>query len=302
MYKEEQISRTCLGRSSRVLKDLLGECPEEYLNQVKHKTTTFEHRDDRWKKKGAKNIRPLSTVILNKNEKRPLIDDIKGFLDPETRRWYPDRALPYRRGYLLCGPLGTGKSSLSLPVAGQFDLNIYVVSIPNTADQRLKDLFDKLLEKCVVLLEDIDVAGVARSPDPETENSDDEKEAPRWKTFVTLPGLLNTLDGVASQEGRIVVMTTTHLKISTTRSYDLAALTSRQSSDLLTFGRNADRHGQDENLYSSRPKLQDCFPPYRGSQAEQLKHQAPGSRHWRGHSRSRRRSRLYAKQHQQSLG
>ncbi len=208
-HKEEQVSLTCFGRSSQVLRDLLGDCRDEYLNQIKNKTTIFEHRGERWKKTGAKEIRPLSTVILAEKEKQALIDDIKDFLDPETRRWYIQRALPYRRGYLLGGPPGTGKSSLSLSVAGEFDLDIYVVSIPNTTDQSLKDLFDNLPEKCVVLLEDIDAAGVTRSSSPQADDSDGEG-TPRRKDIVTLSGLLNTLDGVASQEGRIVIMTTNH--------------------------------------------------------------------------------------------
>ena len=38
----------------------------------------------------------------------------------------------------------SGKSSLSLSAAGEFDLDIYLVSIPDTTDQSLKDLFGQL--------------------------------------------------------------------------------------------------------------------------------------------------------------
>lgn len=209
-HKEEHISLKSLGRSSRMLKTLLAECREKYLNQIKSKTTIFEHRGDRWKKTGAKNIRPLSTVILSEREKKSLVDDVTEFLNPVTRHWYSDLSLPYRRGYLLSGPPGTGKSSLSFSIAGEVGLDIYIVSIPNTSDGGLRNLFDMLPEKCMVLLEDIDAVGMSRS-DSESDTSDGVKRSSTDKPSVTLSGLLNTLDGVASQEGRVVMMTTNYV-------------------------------------------------------------------------------------------
>lgn len=206
--KEEEISITCFGRSGQVLKDLLGECRDEYLSQIKNKTTIFENRGDFWKKVVTKEIRPLSTVIFSEKKKQHLIDDVKSFLDPETRLWYAKRTIPYRKGYLLYGPPGTGKSSFSLSVAGELDLDIYIISIPGVNDLILKDLFIKLPEKCVVLLEDIDAVGAARLSNPD--ESMDEPQS--LKKSVSLSGLLNTLDGVASQEGRILIMTTNHIE------------------------------------------------------------------------------------------
>lgn len=111
----------------------------------------------------------------------------------------------------MFGPPGTGKSSFSLSIAGELDLDIYVISIPSVNDQTLKDLFDGLPDRCVVLLEDIDAAGATRSRDLRSEDSDSEGDTGPRKKAVTLSGLLNTLDGVASQEDRILIMTTNHV-------------------------------------------------------------------------------------------
>lgn len=208
-HKEECITLTCLGRSSQFLKEFLDNCREEYLAQTQSKTTIFENRGDRWKRVESRSVRPLSTVILHEREKKPLMEDIRKFLGPEDRSWYFERKLPYRRGYLLSGPPGTGKSSLSLSIAGEFDLDLYVVSISNTTDENLKDLFGQLPGKCTVLLEDIDAAGASLSRQSDSEDSDNEKGTPR-KTGLSTSGLLNTLDGVTSHEGRIVIMTTNH--------------------------------------------------------------------------------------------
>lgn len=79
-------------------------------------------------------------------------------------------------------------------------------------DDHLESLFSALPGNCVILLEDIDAAiGVARrldvdiggGPQPMQQNFDGQN----LSTRCTLSGLLNVLDGVDSQEGRIVIMT-----------------------------------------------------------------------------------------------
>jgi chaperone BCS1 len=74
----------------------------------------------------------------------------------------------------------------------------------------LKTLFSELPEKCVVLLEDIDAAGAVCSRVSDSEDSDSDAEHKPQNARVTLSGLLNLLDGVASQEDRVLIMTTNH--------------------------------------------------------------------------------------------
>ncbi|KAJ6003700.1 hypothetical protein N7522_006392 [Penicillium canescens] len=211
-YYNEKISVTCLGRSSIILKDLLKECQDEYLSQIENRTTIFGHCGVQWKKEKAKEIRPLSTVILRESEKNPLIKDMKDFLEPQTRNWYSERSIPYRRGYLLHGPPGTGKSSFSFSVAGELGMDIYVVSIPSVDDESLKTLFEELPDNCVVLLEDIDAVGSVYCRDPVAKEPNTGLEPGTDKKGVTLSGLLNVLDGVASQEDRVLIMTTNHIE------------------------------------------------------------------------------------------
>lgn len=209
--EQEKVELTCLGRSPRVLKDLLQECRSEYLDQIRNKITIFGHHGARWKRERVKEARPLSTVILRESEKVPLVKDMRDFLNPRTRSWYARRSIPYRRGYLLHGPPGTGKSSFSLSVAGELGLDIYAVSIPTVDDQSLKSLFEELPANCVVLLEDIDAVDVAHSRDSTADTLAPGQEVSTAKKGVSLSGLLNVLDGVASQEDRILIMTTNHI-------------------------------------------------------------------------------------------
>ena len=153
------------------------------------------------------------TVILNKGTKEKLLKHIEEFLDQTSQRWYSNRGIPYRRGYLLYGPPGTGKSSLSKSIAGRFGLDIYILNLSAINEASLTSLFAKLPSRCVILLEDVDAVSLNR--DAETEDSRQavapSRERKPASGKVSLSAILNTIDGVASQEGRILIMTTNHI-------------------------------------------------------------------------------------------
>ena len=57
------------------------------------------------------------------DDRRTIVDDARAFLRLE--RWYAERGIPYRRGYLLHGAPGSGKTSLVRAVAGELRLPVY---------------------------------------------------------------------------------------------------------------------------------------------------------------------------------
>lgn len=56
--------------------------------------------------------RALSSVVLKKGVTTKIEEDLKDFL--ENRKWYKDRGIPYRRGYLLFGPPGCGNIQIAV--------------------------------------------------------------------------------------------------------------------------------------------------------------------------------------------
>lgn len=236
--EKEEISVSCFGRDPWVLKELLHDARMQFMKRDEAKTLIYRgtvragSTEPTWQRMMARVSRPFSTVILNEKVKQDLIDDVTDYLNPATRRWYANRGIPYRRGYLLYGPPGTGKSSLSLALAGFFKMRIYIVSLSSisSTEENLASLFAELPRRCVVLLEDIDTAGLTHTREEDKpqdfDNADD--STPRQglrgnekantnnnnnHAFrLSLSGLLNILDGVASQEGRVLIMTTNHLE------------------------------------------------------------------------------------------
>lgn len=242
LSEREEISLSSFGRNPQILKELLDECRQAFVKNDENRTIIYRGGskagsmgEPGWTRLVSRISRPFSTVVLDEVVKQKIIADMKDYLHPFTRRWYSNRGIPYRRGYLLHGPPGTGKSSLSFAIAGYFKLKIYIVSLNSGSmnEENLSTLFAELPKQCVVLLEDIDTAGLTHTRDDDDSDEDDENAGPQspltkaTKTLetmakkngsneqsgkVSLSALLNVIDGVASQEGRILIMTTNHIE------------------------------------------------------------------------------------------
>ncbi|KAF2771109.1 P-loop containing nucleoside triphosphate hydrolase protein, partial [Teratosphaeria nubilosa] len=159
-----------------------------------------------WDQGVARPARTLDAVTLDAHVKDPLVADVQNYLSDDTKKFYISRNIPWRRGYLFYGPPGTGKTSMACAMAGQYGLNVYLLSMTQTGinDETLVNLFEALPSRCILLLEDIDSAGIKREDmkkpvgnllDPDNKNK------------LTLSTLLNVLDGISAPEGRIVIMT-----------------------------------------------------------------------------------------------
>ena len=74
------------------------------------------------------------------------------------------RGIPYRRGYLLHGPPGCGKSSFIYALAGHLSFDICMLSLNSEGltDDRLELALSNVPQQAIVLLEDIDAAFVQR--------------------------------------------------------------------------------------------------------------------------------------------
>ena len=167
-----------------------------------------------WIDAGVKPSRPISSVILKGDEARSVLDDARAFLGLE--RWYAERGIPYRRGYLLHGAPGSGKTSLVCAIAGELRLPIYQLRLTGAGldDEAFQRLLAATSRRAVVLLEDVDAArgaavGSRTGREPSTPVGSPKRESTDGgsASLLTLPGLLNALDGVGAVDGRLLFMT-----------------------------------------------------------------------------------------------
>jgi chaperone BCS1 len=229
-----------LGWNLRPLREFTKLCHDF---RIKHLTgtTTVYFAGDRTDPYGngwqsvSKAIRRLDTIDMDEDIKSDLVRDAEYYYSDESRSFFADCGIPYRRGYLFHGPPGTGKSSFSAALAGHLSCDIYHINLStgSITDGTLHRLFLGLPRKCIVVLEDIDSAGIGREQGPPDERAEalQRLEASladshslsggmgpppqinihgrkvRRANTVTLSGLLNAIDGNASQEGRLLIMT-----------------------------------------------------------------------------------------------
>ncbi len=163
--------------------------------------------------------RSLDTIFIPDAQKARIVDDIQQFLD--SRDVYRRRGTPYRRGYMLEGPPGTGKSSIILSLAGHFDKPVYIIN-PSTLtdDNTLQRAFNAVEGNGILLIEDIDAVSVTEQrtekapaqPEPKKDLFGLPNAAPEEpkKSGITLSGLLNGIDGVIARDGRLLFITTNH--------------------------------------------------------------------------------------------
>ncbi len=140
---------------------------------------------------------PYAPLALNA-EARGLIAEARDWKAGE--QWYRDRGLPWRRGWLLHGRPGTGKTALIRAVAEDLDLPVYAYDLASLKNDELRERWAEMLTEapCLALLEDVDAVFHGRENMAVKEGG------------LTFDCLLNCLDGVQRADGLLIVVTTNH--------------------------------------------------------------------------------------------
>ncbi|EAZ40022.1 hypothetical protein OsJ_24461 [Oryza sativa Japonica Group] len=152
----------------------------------------------------------FDTLAMDPELKQSIVADLDRFL--KRKEYYRRIGKAWKRGYLLHGPPGTGKSSLVAAMANHLRFNLYDLDLSEVhSNSALQRLLIGMTNRCILIVEDIDCCFSARSREdgkerkkPTLTNNDVQR--------LTLSGLLNFIDGLWSTSGeeRVIVFTTNY--------------------------------------------------------------------------------------------
>lgn len=159
---------------------------------------TSEKRMVDWNCSVVKLSKNVKNTIVTDTVKKSFYDDVHNFINNE--QFYLDRGLPYKRGYILHGEPGCGKTSLIKAIANQYKLPIFIVDLNMVYDNSefvklMNDINSHIIDdqKYLVVFEDIDRTTLISS---------------RWgRDNITMDCFLNVLDGLDEYYGRITILT-----------------------------------------------------------------------------------------------
>ncbi|KAG2640610.1 hypothetical protein PVAP13_2KG106600 [Panicum virgatum] len=123
-----------------------------------------------WKHVAFKHPSTFDTLAMDPAKKKEIMDDLDAFR--KGKEYYRRIGKAWKRGYLLHGPPGTGKSSMIAAMANYLDYDIYDIELTSvTTNTELRRMFIGTKGKSIIVIEDIDcfldLAGKRRRRKPQ---------------------------------------------------------------------------------------------------------------------------------------
>lgn len=141
----------------------------------------------------------LETLAFPK-EIHSIVEEVNRWKLSET--WYREKQIPWRRGWLLYGKPGTGKTSLVRAIAQDLDLPVCVFDLSTMSNDEMVNYWRKMLGQvpCICLMEDVDAVFSGRDNKLKEEGGG-----------LTFDCLLNCISGIDSANGVFLVITTNRI-------------------------------------------------------------------------------------------
>lgn len=175
-----------------------------------------------WQAIHFKHPSTFDTLAVEPSQLQTIKTDLDAFI--AGKEYFRRVGRPWKRGYLLYGPAGSGKSSMIAAIANYLKWDVYDLELTQVrSNSELKQLLIQTTNKSVIVIEDIDCSvcfAHPRSRQPTSSSSElsfsESSEQGKLEDDggrITLSGLLNFTDGLWSCCGneRILIFTTNHV-------------------------------------------------------------------------------------------
>ncbi|RHZ61236.1 hypothetical protein Glove_349g111 [Diversispora epigaea] len=213
--------------SVRAMSKFLNEVTRAFLEkQIELKKRSRWEYNECWEYVQALSTnRGLDTVALDEEYEELLKKELDAFV--KNKDFYARIGIPYRRGILLHGKPGTGKTSLINAISSELNRDLYFVNLKNVeSDEELSNIFCQVPANEIIVLEDIDTQSTVvhnrmstipkENEDINKDDKDDKDNKNKNKDFgsnFSLSTFLSCLDGHILARGNIIIMTTNHLEV-----------------------------------------------------------------------------------------
>ncbi|CAL4996254.1 unnamed protein product [Urochloa decumbens] len=200
-----------------------------FTNSPRSRSSSYEAEKTCWTPVAFQHPASFEKLAMDPRDKQAIIDDLTDF--QEGKDYYERVGKAWKRGYLLFGPTGTGKSTMVAAMANHLKYDVYDLELTAVKDNtELRKLFVNTTGKSIIVIEDIDRSVDLTDVKPRGKKKDNKRKSSSESdssttllrkavdkddddsTKLTLSGLLNFIDGLWSACGgeRIIVFTTNH--------------------------------------------------------------------------------------------
>ena len=161
----ESLTLATWGRDNSIIIKLINAAVQANLDKNDHGVAIYVQSTSGrggFQRAFTRKPRSQESVILDVDNASTLLEDARNFL--AKNKWYNDMGIPYRRGYLLHGPPGCGKTSFALVLASELKLNICILNLSekDLTDNTLTENLREAPSNAIILLEDVDSVFVER--------------------------------------------------------------------------------------------------------------------------------------------
>ena len=155
--------------------------------------------------------RSFADVFIPDEQQRRIVNSVEKFANSE--KWYRDHNIPYHFGIMLHGAPGTGKSSVVQAITNIIDCDVYYVNTASLGTVLINDYWLRNTSKVrtrIVIIEDVDTSVFSKRRNKLTEQAE-KGDGGNWLPEFNIGTFLNFIDGFASFDKVIYIMTTNHL-------------------------------------------------------------------------------------------
>jgi len=174
---------------------------DENLQNNKNITTTIN-----WIHENVVTNKKIENTIVSNLVTENFINDVEHFIKNED--YYNQKGIPYKRGYLLHGPPGTGKTSIIKAIANTFGFDVYCINMDEIkTSSDITSIFrgiNSVNNYHIICFEDIDRSNIFTGDIGRDYYGFNQTNKIKNECLRTL---LNELDGIVEGNKRIIIFT-----------------------------------------------------------------------------------------------